>query len=64
MVDIRRDMLAQTLAHSEAVGNIRFMQEDAERLTLQILAAGESYTPSGKRIVSPFAITDIKNLFE
>ena len=64
VVDIRRDMLAQTLAHSEAVGNIRFMQEDAERLTMQILAAGESYTPSGKRIVSPFAITDIKNLFE
>ena len=64
MVDIRRDMLAQTLAHSEAVGNIRFMPEDAERLTLQILAAGESYTPSGKRIVSPFSTAEIKNLFE
>ena len=64
MVDIRRDMLAQTLAHSEAVGNIRFMQEDAERLTTQILATGESYTPSGKRIVSPFSTAEIRNLFE
>ena len=64
MVEIRRNMLAQTLAHSEAVGNIRFMQEDAERLTTQILAAGESYTPSGKRIVSPFSTAEIKNLFE
>ena len=64
MVEIRRNMLAQTLAHSEAVGNIRFMQEDAERLTTQILAVGESYTPSGKRIVSPFSTADIKNLFE
>jgi hypothetical protein len=46
------------------VGNIRFAQEDAERLTLQILAAGESYTPTGKRIVSAWAHSDIKNLFE
>ncbi len=64
MVDIRRDMLAQTLAHSEAVGSIRFTQEDAERLTQQILAAGESYTPAGKRIISAWALSDIKNLFE
>ena len=64
VVEMRRQALAQTLAHSEAVGNIRFAQEDAERLTLQILAAGESYTPSGKRIVSAWAHSDIKNLFE
>ncbi len=64
VVELRRNALAQTLAHSEAVGNIRFMQEDAERLTMQILASGESYTPSGKRIISAWALSDIKNLFE
>ena len=63
-IELRRSMLAQTLAHSEAVGKIRFTQEDAERLTSQILEAGESYTPAGKRIVSPMSMTDIKNLFE
>ena len=61
---MRRNALAQTLAHSEAVGKVRFSHEDAERLTLQILAANESYTPSGKRIVSAWALSDIKNLFE
>ena len=64
VVEMRRNALAQTLAHSEAVGKVRFSQEDAERLTLQILASGESYTPSGKRIVSAWALSDIKNLFE
>ena len=64
VVELRRNALAQTLAHSEAVGNVRFTQEDAERLTLQILASGESYTPSGKRIISAWAQSDIKNLFE
>ena len=63
-IELRRSMLAQTLAHSEAVGAIRFTQEDAERITSQIIAAGESYTPAGKRIVSPMSVTDIKNLFE
>jgi DNA mismatch repair protein MutL len=64
VVEMRRNALAQTLAHSEAVGKVRFSQEDAERLTLQILAANESYTPSGKRIVSAWALSDIKNLFD
>ena len=64
VVEMRRNALAQTLAHSEAVGKIRFSQEDAERLTSQILAAGESYTPSGKRIISAWSLSDIKNLFE
>ncbi len=63
-VELRRNMLAQTLAHSEAVGVIRFMPEDAERIVMQILAAGESYTPMGKRIMVPFAVSDIKNLLE
>lgn len=63
-VELRRNALAQTLAHSEAVGTAHFTQEEAERLTIQILASKESYTPSGKRIVVPFALTDIKNLFE
>ena len=63
-VELRRNALAQALAHSEAVGIARFSQEEAERLTIQILASKESYTPSGKRIVVPFALTEIKNLFE
>ena len=64
VVELRRDALAQTLAHSEAVGGVRFSQEDAERLVVQILAAGECYTPAGKRIVSAWAQSEIKNLFE
>ena len=64
VVEMRRQALAQTLAHSEAVGNIRFTQDDAERLTTQILASAESYTPSGKRIISAWAQSDIKTLFE
>ncbi len=64
MVELRRESLAKTLAHSEAVGSIRFSQDDAERLVVQILAAGESYTPAGKRIVSAWSLSDIKNLFE
>ena len=64
VVEMRRNALAQTLAHSEAVGKVRFSQEDAERLTSQILASAESYTPSGKRIISAWAQSDIKNLFE
>jgi DNA mismatch repair protein MutL len=63
-VELRRNALAQTLAHSEAVGTLRFLQEDAERLTIQILAAGESYTPSGKRILSALSTNEIKNLLE
>ena len=64
VVELRRNALAQTLAHSEAVGALRFTQDDAERLTTQIIASGESYTPSGKRIISAWASSDIKNLFE
>ena len=63
-VELRRNALAQTLAHSEAVGTLRFSQDDAERLTMQVLASGDSYTPSGKRIVSAWASSEIKNLFE
>ena len=64
VIELRRNALAQTLAHSEAVGSVRFSQEDAERLTTQLLASAESYTPAGKRIVSAWALSDIKNLFE
>ena len=63
-VEMHRNALAQTLAHSAAVGAVRFTQEEAERVATQILAADESYTPAGKRIVVPFALTDIKKLFE
>jgi hypothetical protein len=51
MAELRRNALAQTLAHSEAVGARNFSQEDAERLTTQILASAESYTAAGKRII-------------
>ena len=64
VVEMRRNALAQTLAHSAAAGKGYFSQEDAERLTTQILAAGECYTANGKRIVSAWALSDIKNLFE
>ncbi len=63
-VELRRNALAQTLAHSAAVGAVRFTQEEAERLTIQILASNESYTPTGKRIMTAFGVADIKNLFE
>ena len=64
MAEMRRNAMAQTLAHSEAVGARHFSQEDAERLTTQILASAESYTPAGKRIFSTLSISEIKNLFE
>lgn len=64
MAELRRNALAQTLAHSEAVGARNFSQEDAERLTTQILASAESYTAAGKRIISAMSLSDIKNLFE
>jgi DNA mismatch repair protein MutL len=64
MAELRRNALAQTLAHSEAVGARNFSQEDAERLTTQILASAESYTAAGKRIISAMSLPDIKNLFE
>lgn len=63
-VELRRNMLAQTLAHSAAAGKVHFSQEDAERLTLQILAAGESYTPGGKRIMTSYGASDIKSMLE
>ena len=64
VIEVRRSMLAQTLALSEASGCTHFSQETAEKLVKQILAMAESYTPGGKRIVSAMSITDIKNLFE
>jgi DNA mismatch repair protein MutL len=63
-IELRRNDLAQTLARSEAAGTTRFSQEDAERLTMQILASGDNYTPSGKRVVVILATEDIKKLFE
>ena len=63
-VELRRNALAQTLAHSDAVGAVRFSQEDAERLTIQIFAAGESYTPAGRRIMTTFGSAEIKNILE
>ena len=64
VVELRRNGLAQTLAHSASTGNIRFSQEDAERLVSQILASGECYTSGGKRILKSFGVSDIKNLLE
>ena len=64
VIEVRRSMLAQTLALSEASGCTHFSQETAEKLVKQIFAMAESYTPGGKRIVSAMSITDIKNLFE
>ena len=63
-VELRRNALAQTLAHSATVGAVRFTQEEAERLTIQILAANESYTLAGKRIITSLGVSDIKNMLE
>jgi DNA mismatch repair protein MutL len=63
-LELRRNALAESLAHSEAVGKISFTQEDAERYVTHILATAESYTPAGKRIVAPLSLTDIKKMFE
>ena len=63
-VELRRNALAQTLAHSATVGAVRFTQEEAERLTIQILVANESYTPAGKRIITSLGVSDIKNMLE
>ena len=63
-VEMHRNALAQTLAHSAAVGAVRFTQEEAERVATQILAADESYTPAGKRIITSLGVSDIKNMLE
>ena len=63
-LELRRNALAESLAHSEAVGKTSFTQEDAERYVTHILATAESYTPSGKRIVAPLSLTDIKKMFD
>ena len=64
IAELRRNALAESLAHSEAVGKTSFTQEDAERYVTHILATAESYTPAGKRIVAPLSLTDIKKMFE
>jgi DNA mismatch repair protein MutL len=64
VVEERREMLAQTLAHSESVGSIRFTQEDAERLVVQILATSDHYTKSGRRIMKTWSAPDIKELLD
>jgi hypothetical protein len=46
------------------VGTTRFTQDDAERVTMQILASADCYTPSGKRVVVTLMADDIKKLFE
>ncbi|MBE6174223.1 MAG: DNA mismatch repair endonuclease MutL [Rikenellaceae bacterium] len=63
-VEMHRNALAQTLAHSAAVGAVRFTQEEAERVATQIFAANESYTPAGKRIITSLGVSDIKNMLE
>ena len=63
-VELRRNSLAQALAHSESLGVVNFTKEDAERLTMQILASAESYTYTGKRIISALSLSEIKKMFE
>ena len=64
VVELRRNGLAETLAHSASSGKLRFSHEDAERLVSQILAAGECYTSGGKRILKSFGVADVKNLLD
>jgi DNA mismatch repair ATPase MutL len=64
VVELRRSTLAQTLAHSEAVGVVRFSQADAELVVKQILDSEECYTPMGKCIMTVYTVSDIKNTLE
>ena len=64
VVEARREALAQTISRSATAGQGSFAQEEAEYLVSQITVLGESYTPTGKRIVSAWSLSDIKKLFE
>ena len=64
VVEARREALAQTISRSATAGQGSFAQEEAEYLVSQLTVLGESYTPTGKRIVSAWSLSDIKKLFE
>ena len=64
IVEVRREALAQTLSRSATAGQGGFSQAEAEYLVSQITSLNESYTPTGKRIITAFGVVDIKNLFE
>ena len=64
IVEVRREALAQTLSRSATAGQGGFSQAEAEYLVSQITSLNESYTPTGKRIITAFGVADIKNLFE
>lgn len=64
IVEVRREALAQTLSRSATAGQGSFSQAEAEYLVSQITSLNESYTPTGKRIITAFGVADIKNLFE
>ena len=61
VVALRRDAMAQALAHSDAVRRVNFVQEEAERLVNSILAVDATRTPAGKDIVVAISADDIKN---
>lgn len=64
IVEVRREALAQTLSRSATAGQGSFSQAEAEYLVSQITSLNESYTPTGKRIITAFGVVDIRNLFE
>jgi DNA mismatch repair protein MutL len=61
VVALRRDAMAQALAHSDSVRRVNFVQEEAERIVNSMLAMEMTRTPAGKDIVVAISADDIKN---
>lgn len=60
-VEVRREKLAQALAHSDSVRRATFTSEEAEHLVKYTIERQELYTPGGKKIVLVITSDDIKN---
>ena len=59
-IEARRESIAQTLSHSEAVHRTNFVEEEIERIVNTLLDNDEYYTPQGKQIVLTLTTEDIK----
>jgi DNA mismatch repair protein MutL len=59
-VDARRENIAQTLSHSEAVHRTNFVEEEIERIVNNLLDNNEYYTPQGKQIMLTLTSEEIK----
>ncbi len=59
-VEMRRESIARTLAHSEATHRTSFVEEEVERIVTHTLDNDEYYTPQGKQIVLMLSAEEIK----